>query len=366
MRHRRLQKRHAGKAGKRLGGGKQHDHRRAGADDDGVNQHAEGLHETHLRGMIAVCRGGRAGRGAGAGLIGEQAALDAVHQHGAEAAGDHLAQAECLGKDAGKDGGQQRRVPDEEENGEEEIRARHDRHHDIQHADSGVLAKDDHRGNGNQHDGGIQRGNGEGVFKRGGHGIADDLADAAPADQAGNGEEHGEDGLAQLPFAPALGKRMDIQRRAAAVAAVKRVVLFVKVGERRLDEGGGGADQRRHPHPEDRARAAGGDGGDDADQIAHAHARGGGDDERLNAGEGAAARLPLFKREAQHVGQKAHGQAARADGEVYAGGNQQDDQQRQPQRCAARQGNGDQIVPQKGVERLNRLDEGGNQRRKKG
>ena len=121
-----LQQAHAGLPRKQVLRREQHDHRRAGADDDGVNQHAERLQQADLRRMIGLGGSGGAGRGAGAGLVGEQAALDAVHQHRAKAAGSHLPQAERLGKDAPEDVGQQRCIFENEEDGEEEVRTGHD------------------------------------------------------------------------------------------------------------------------------------------------------------------------------------------------------------------------------------------------
>ena len=312
--------------------------------------------------MIGFGGSGGAGRGAGAGLVGEQAALDAVHQHRAKAAGSHLPQAERLGKDAPEDVGQQRRILEDEEDGEEEVRAGHDGHQHVEHLDGRIFAQHDDRSDGDQQDGGVQRRDAEGVLEGGGHGVADHLADAAPADEAGRREAHGEHRAPELPAAPSFRQGVQIAGGTAAGAAVERVQLLVQVGQRGLDERGGRAEQRRHPHPEHRARAAGGDRRDDADQIAHAHARGGGDDERLHAGEGGMAARPLFHGNPRHCGQQAHGQKARAEGEVCAGGHQQHDQQRKAQRAAARQGERDEIVPQQGVDGADQLDKYQNRR----
>ena len=73
------------------------------------------------------------------------------------------------------------------------------------------------------------------------HGVAGNLADAAPADQAGCGKEHRQHGAADL-FAASdlLGKMMNIVGRAAPVSTIQGILLLVKLGQRGLDKGRGG------------------------------------------------------------------------------------------------------------------------------
>ena len=75
---------------------------------------------THIRG------GGGTGGGAGARLVGKQAALDALHQHCAKPARNNLADPKGLLKDALEHRGQQRGVLDEQEDGNQEVTAGHD------------------------------------------------------------------------------------------------------------------------------------------------------------------------------------------------------------------------------------------------
>ncbi len=77
----------------------QHQEGRAAADHHGVDQDAQRLHKAHLHRVIALGSGRRTGGRTAARLVGEQAALDAVHQHRAKAARRHLPQAEGLGRD---------------------------------------------------------------------------------------------------------------------------------------------------------------------------------------------------------------------------------------------------------------------------
>ena len=298
-----------------------------------------------------------AGRRTGARLVGEQAALHAVHHHRADAAAHDLAHAERLGEDAAKDRRQRRDVGEDDDDGHQEVQARHDRHNDVEHLDRRVPAQDDDRRDRHQRDGGVERVDAEGALDGAGDGVADDLADAAPADEAGEREQRRDDGLPAHPVAElTLHKRMDVVRRAAAEAAVERVFLLIQLGKRRLDVGRRSADQRHHPHPEPSARAAGGDPRDDAAQVAHAHARGGGDDQGLHAGDRLAVLLALFKRDAHHLRQHAQAHEARAQGEVNARGHQKQNDQRKAQAAAARQRNGDEIAPHELINRLDQAD----------
>ena len=51
-----------------------------------VDEHAKRLQQSCFGRMADICRRSSTGRGSGSRLIGEQAPLDTVHEHGAEAA----------------------------------------------------------------------------------------------------------------------------------------------------------------------------------------------------------------------------------------------------------------------------------------
>ena len=92
-----------------------------------------------------------------------------------------------------------------------------------------------------------------------------------------------------------------------------------------------------------------GDGSHHADEVAHAHPGGGGDDEGLPAGDGAAVDAAALGGHPQHFGEQADGQKPGADGEIDAGGDQKQHQQGKAHASSARKGNGDQIAPEKGA-----------------
>ena len=300
--------------------------------------------------MAHLRRRGGAGGGSGAGLVGKQAPLHAVHQHGAKAAGHRLPQAEGLLEDPLKNRRQQRRVFQNQHDGHEEVAPGHDGHQHIQHLHGGVFPENDDRRQSHQHHRGVNRRDAEGVFKGGGDGVADDLADAAPAGEAGQGEQHGGDAAAGAAPPPGGEVVVDVVGGAAPVAAVEGVRLFVELCQGGLDEGGGGANEGGQPHPEHRSGAAGGDGRHHADEVAHAHPGGGGDDEGLPAGDGAAVSAALFRRHPQHFGKQADWQKAGAEREIDAGGDEQQYQQGKAHAPAAGQGQRDEITPQKSAD----------------
>ena len=104
--------------------------------------------------------------------------------------------------------------------GDEKVAASHNGDHNIQDLDRGIFSQYDHSRQKHQKDGGIKRRDVEGVGKCRGYRVADHLADAAPADQAGNGKQDGDQGVTGLCLAFAGEKVMDIIGRTAPVAAV--------------------------------------------------------------------------------------------------------------------------------------------------
>ncbi len=122
-----LQQVHAFQSVGKFRGRQQHNHGRAAADDQCIDEHAQRLQQTRLGRMINMGSRCRTGCGAAARLVGEQAALGTVHDHGADTATHYLAQAKCLGEDLLEHSGQQRRVFHDNEQSNEEIAGRHDR-----------------------------------------------------------------------------------------------------------------------------------------------------------------------------------------------------------------------------------------------
>src|SRR5699024_5143564 len=238
-------------------------------------------------------------------------------------------------------------------NRDSEVEHRHYRHHHIQNADSGMLSQNDYCCQRHQKNGGENWRNLKRIFKGGGNGISHHLADAAPADQAGEGKQAGNDGTFSFAAFPD-EKMMDVVGRAAPESAVEGILLLMQLGQGGLRKGSGGAQKGDDPHPENSSRASGGDGGHHAHQISHTHPGGGGNNQSLNAGDGVLiGNILFFHGDPQHFRKHAEGKEAGPDGEINAGGNQYDYQERKPQRAAPGQGDGDNISPQKIIESVN-------------
>ena len=279
--HRRLQEVHAGQARRDGFRGQQHDEGRAAANDDRINEDAQRLDQPHLDRVIAFGSCGRAGCRAAARLVGEQAALDTVHQNGTKAARRHLPQAEGFREDAAQHRREVGDIGRDDIKRHHKIAARHHRHNDVQAFHGGVLAQhDDCR----QHHQCHRRCNGrdvERILERRAHRVADDLADSAPADEARQRKQHRDHRSPQRFLPLPLRPHVDIIGRAAALAAVERVGLSVLLGQGGFHKRGGRAQQGRDPHPEHCACATGRHRRHNAHQIAHAHAGGRGNDEGL-------------------------------------------------------------------------------------
>ena len=183
--HGNLQKIHSFQAVGETGGGQQHDHGGTGADDQGVDENAQRLQQSAFDRMADVGGGSGTGGGTGTGLVGKQSPFCAVHDDGAQAPGHSLAKPESFQENALEDRRKLACVFYDDKDGDQKIADSHHRHHDIQHLDGGVFAQYDDGGESHQGDGGVKGRDVESIFKGGGNGVSDDLADAAPADQAG-------------------------------------------------------------------------------------------------------------------------------------------------------------------------------------
>ena len=149
--------------------------------------------QTSLHRIFALGGSRRAGSGTGSGFIGEQAALYAIHKDCAEATGYGLPHAKRFGEDPDKDGRKLRQVDQDDKYGQQEKANRHDRNHDIQNLYGGIFLEYDDCSQNHKDNGRENRRNLECICKRRAHGVTDDLADAAPADKAGDGKQAGKD-----------------------------------------------------------------------------------------------------------------------------------------------------------------------------
>ena len=309
-----------------------------------------------------------AGAGIAQALLTSRALNKTVFGLSTETARHDLPETERLRENAPEDRRQKAYVPHNHKDCHCKVDARHEGDNQIQYLGSRMLPKHNHGSNRDQHDSRVERRNPERIFKGRGDRIADDLADAAPADQRRNRKENRDQvslaaelglgfdlrlGARALPDAALQEKVVDIVRRAAPVTAVERILFLVELGERRLDKGRRSADDCRDPHPEDRTGTARRDSRDHTDQIAHAHTRRSRDNERLHTREPSArgiGRVPallLFQQHGNHLRKQAERQNARLYRIENTRRNQQQHHEREPDRTAARQRNPQQVAPQK-------------------
>ncbi len=229
--------------------------------------------------MRDVGRGRGVRRRPHAGLVREQAALDAVH-HGAsrEAAGERL-RAERLLEHERKGAWHIGQVRDADPHGDQDVADGHDRH-DPRGDERYALraAEDDDRREDDRRDADADVGDVL-VFRRDvvvecrGHVVG---LQAVESEREAQDERDGEhDAEPPLPQ-----RHLDVVGRAAPERAVG-IAHLPHLRKRRLHEGRSRADDGHEPHPEHRARAARGDRGGDADDVSGSHARGGGHHERL-------------------------------------------------------------------------------------
>ena len=186
--HGRLQKIHSSQALCDLLRGKKHHKRRAAADHNCVNEYAECLQKSCLNRMIHICRCRRAGGGTGACLVGEQPSLHTIHQNGSKASGRNLPESKGLLENSYKHAGKRREVIDDNKHRQKKIEACHHRNNHVQNLHGNIPSKDNDRCHHAQNDCRCKRRYMKGIVQCRGYRITDDLADPAPADQAGNGK----------------------------------------------------------------------------------------------------------------------------------------------------------------------------------
>ena len=273
---------------------------------------------------IGRCRG--IWHGALAGLVGEQAALDARDDGRTEAAANGCLRREGIVEDQGEHGGDLIDVDHDDGEGRQEVDASHDGHEELgELRDARHAAKDDEGGQYAEEGSGVDRLDAEGRLSRkrnrvGLHGYVDE----AKRHRDQEGEELGHTGLMQGV--------LDVVGRAAVELAVAARQL-VDLGECALDEACRAAEEGDGPHPEDGAGAARDDGNRDARDVADADARGRADAEGLEGAYRIALCLfaDAFRQQAQHLGQHAQLHEMRGEREVDAAADEHDDEHVRPQ-----------------------------------
>ena len=240
----------------------QDDEGRAGTDDQRVRKDAERLDQPLLDGVRDVRRRRDVGRRAHAGLVAEQAALDALHDGRADAAARRRAPAEGALDNACEDLGQLLQVHRHDDQGQQDVAQRHDRDEPAADARDAVdAAKDDHQRQECEEEAHPCRVETEGRFPGGADRVA---LHRVEGEAKGDGDQDGEQDA--HPTAPQalfhiIGRPADERLLA---------FLLIKLGQRRLDKRARRAQQGDQPHPEHGARPADGHGGRHARQVARA------------------------------------------------------------------------------------------------
>ena len=313
-------------------GGQDHQ-RRHGQHHEGVDEHAHHGDDALILWLFHLCQGVGVGRGAHAGLIGEQAPGHA------EAHGLLDAQTQCAAEDGlgiegahedGLDGGEKVGVVDDQDDeASQDVEAGHDGHDLLREGgDAPHAADEDERGDGGHNDAHDGLGDAESGVEGVSDGVGlDHVAHEAQGQDDGDGEEAGQE-LAEA----ALEGRLDIVDGTAGDMAVLVCGLEL-LCQHGLAVDGGHAEEGGDPHPEDGAGAAGVQGGGAAGDVAGAHLGGDGGGQSL---EGAHALLAgLFAAEGEAAEQAAPALAELADldkpgtDRVIDTGEQQQEQQQQ-------------------------------------
>ena len=298
--------------------GEQDDHRRAGADDQGVDEHAEGLDDPLVAGVGNVGHRGHVGGAAEAGFVGEQSALYPQHDRRPDPAGERRFQAEGAAEDRHERAGHRLDVHGDDHQGDGDVADRHDRDDELGDlGDALDAAEDDHSEDHDEADPARQRRNGEGVGKRRRHRVGLQRAEGeAEGDEQEDGKDDRHPALLQRP--------LHVVGRAAAIGAVGLGVLeHLRQGA--LEVARRHADEAHHPHPEDRARAAEADGDGDAGDVAGAHPPGHAQRQRLERAQVAGLVVEGLPDDREHLEEVAELDEARGDGEDQAEGDQGDD-----------------------------------------
>ena len=282
--------------------------------------------------MGDVCCRRRVRRRADARFIGIQAALDALHEGGraeaCRAAEDRL-EIERARENAAQHLGQHAGVDHHDDERHDDVQHAHDRHEHARDLDDAVAVAEDADAYEEREQRAADdrqemraRGSNERIIEVIARHAVDEVegGEHVEADRIGRDQRDRENNAE----APASESRLDIVGR-AAVAAALGAALFIDLRERALDKGGRAANQSDEPHPEHRAVAADGDSVGDADDIARADAARRRDHQRFKRAD----RLGVarfFADHAHRLPEQTYLNARRADGEVNARREQQDDE----------------------------------------
>ena len=323
--------RHCGTGGVALPDAREYEREaRHGADDDCVDEGTRHRDQALLSRPLRLGGSGGNRRGAKAGLVGEDAARDAVlyghHDRGAGEAAGGCGTREGVADDHGDGGRDLVEVEDDQAEADGDIRQGHERHDTRGDLGDALQAA--------ERDGGDEDGQddvrrefreAEGNL----HAVDDgvDLREGADAEVSDTDAGEREERRERLPLlAHAVA---DVEHRAAG-----NLALLVDGAEFDGQEAfrilRGHAEEGSDPHPEDGAGAADLDGRGDADDVARADRGGEGDAEGFEARDVTASVVLCLEDQLERLRQAEDLQELQADGQVDTRADEQCDERRAP------------------------------------
>ena len=292
------------------GAAAQDDHGGQGADDDGVSKHLKDAEHALLHRLFGVGAGMGDGAGAKAGLIGKDAAGDAL-LHADEQAADGAAGEGSWVEGTGHDGlqhiGQAGQVEPYYAHSQHDVEQRHEGHQLFAHAADALDAAQQHHGHQHGHDDArdeVQRAQETAahhtVFQQGGVHSGHDGVDLGGIAGAEHGQ-HAEQRVQKCQELPAFAQTVLDVIHGAAHPLAGLTALTEMHGQGHLGKLGAHAQQRGAPHPEHGTRAADGNGACHTGDVAGAHGAGQCGAHRLEGGHGTV-RSVLFAEHASDGG----------------------------------------------------------------
>ena len=274
----------AGDVGVGLNAGAQAHESGGGAQQQGVDEDGQHLHQALLGGMGNVGGSGGVRSGTDTGFVGVEAALEAHHQAGTHEAAEDGLEVEGVGEDHAEHMGDVADVDGQSDQSHQHVGDTHDGDQGAGDLDD-ALAAAQQAVESQQGDDGADDDRGDAFLIEGEAGErrlqvvgGQHVVAHAVGEDQGEAEDDGQ--------GTAVQRGLDVVG-GAAVGAAFMVALLVDLGQSGFHESGSAAQNGGDPHPEHGAGAAHAQGGGHADDVAGAHAGGGGDHQSAEGGDGA-------------------------------------------------------------------------------
>ena len=288
-------------------GGQYHDGG-GGAHQQRIDIDGEGLHQSLFHGMRHLGRARHDGTGALSGLVGVDAALHTPRHRVAEDAAEGFVHTECPADHLPEHRRHDRRVANQDDEGQNNVKEGHERCHQFRHAGDALHPANDDQP---KYEGGDAADNRWCNADRVGEGNSDAVALNRRHQQTAG--DDGADG--KNPCQPlAVQSLLYVIRRPATKLAV--MFFLVNLRQCRLHESRTRPEESDDPHPYDGARSAVTDGGGDTHDIARPHSPRKRHGKRLKRRDAGFLLLVGGEQQPRHLAEPAHLHEARAYGKV--------------------------------------------------